>query len=132
MLSLPSKKPSQARCKSTLRLSALSVLVATLSGCGEDAKDCGGFWDKTFGREECAASPIVNNTVSLTALGIKGIRFDDESLVFLPDTQVEKDFYIDLDAGFSPTDYNVELAESYSYLKLIEVKGVKRFRAIAL
>lgn len=42
--------------KPTLKLSALSVMVAALSGCGEDAKDCGGFWDKTFGRDDCQAS----------------------------------------------------------------------------
>ncbi|MBK8327669.1 MAG: hypothetical protein IPL02_11995 [Moraxellaceae bacterium] len=60
-------KPSQvkpSRYNSALKLSALSVMVAALSGCGEDAKDCNGFWDKTFGREECA----VNNASTASNL----------------------------------------------------------------
>ena len=52
---LPSRL--KTRPNSLLKLSAMSLVVATLSGCGEDAKDCGGFWDKTFGREECAVTP---------------------------------------------------------------------------
>jgi hypothetical protein len=61
---LPFAKSNQLR--PTLKLSALSVMVAALSGCGEDAKDCNGFWDKTFGREECAVAaiqPVSNNVV---------------------------------------------------------------------
>ena len=47
----------------------MSLVVATLSGCGEDAKDCGGFFDKTFGREECAvALPILNRVPGVTGL----------------------------------------------------------------
>mgnify|MGYP003431321682 CR=1 FL=1 len=51
---LPSR--FKTRPNSLLKLSAMSLVVATLSGCGEDAKDCGGFWDKTFGREECVVA----------------------------------------------------------------------------
>ena len=51
---LPSRL--KTRPNSLLKLSAMSLVVATLSGCGEDAKDCGGFWDKTFGREECVVA----------------------------------------------------------------------------
>ncbi|MBK9185543.1 MAG: PKD domain-containing protein [Moraxellaceae bacterium] len=40
------------------------MMVAALSGCGEDAKDCNGFWDKAFGREECA----VNNASTASNL----------------------------------------------------------------
>ena len=43
----------------------MSLVVATLSGCGEDAKDCGGFWDKTFGREECAVATPQNTTTPI-------------------------------------------------------------------
>ena len=41
-------------------------MVAALSGCGEDAKDCNGFWDKTFGREECVTQqfPVQNATLA--------------------------------------------------------------------
>lgn len=39
-----------------LKLSTMAVAVAALSGCGEDFKDCGGFWDKTFGRDGCAVA----------------------------------------------------------------------------
>ncbi len=64
--------------KNLLKMSLLSAMVAALSGCGEDAKDCGGQWDKTFGREECAATPtpvpqaplgqnVVQNNVVLSA-----------------------------------------------------------------
>ena len=52
---LPSRL--KTRPNRLLKLSAMSLVIATLSGCGEDAKDCGGFWDKTFGREECAVTP---------------------------------------------------------------------------
>ncbi len=61
---LPSRL--KTRPNSLLKLSAMSLVVATLSGCGEDAKDCGGFWDKTFGREECA----VNNVAAVTSIAV--------------------------------------------------------------
>lgn len=68
----------KTRPHNLFKLTALSVMVAALSGCGEDAKDCGGFWDKTFGREECSATPtpvpqaplgqnVVQNNVVLSA-----------------------------------------------------------------
>ncbi|MBK7299421.1 MAG: hypothetical protein IPI79_02790 [Moraxellaceae bacterium] len=55
--------------KPTLKLSALSVMVAALSGCGENFKDCNGFWDKTFGRDACTAVAGVNQ-VTLTGTAI--------------------------------------------------------------
>lgn len=80
---LPSRL--KTRPNSLLKLSAMSLVVATLSGCGEDAKDCGGFWDKTFGREACSKS-IVNNggsqlpvntvTVELSAKATTGKKLE--------------------------------------------------------
>lgn len=55
----------KTRPNSLLKLSAMSLVVATLSGCGEYAKDCGGFWDKTFGREECAVATPQNTTAPI-------------------------------------------------------------------
>jgi hypothetical protein len=43
----------------------LAAGVVALAGCNENAKDCGGFWDKTFGREACVAKPA--HTVAQTA-----------------------------------------------------------------
>ena len=60
---LPSRL--KTRPNSLLKLSAMSLVVATLSGCGEYAKDCGGFWDKTFGREECAVATPQNTTAPI-------------------------------------------------------------------
>lgn len=61
--------------KNLLKMSLLSAMVAALSGCGEDAKDCGGFWDKNFGREECAVAksnpvPVNNNVVAPKIIGV--------------------------------------------------------------
>lgn len=80
---LPSRL--KTRPNGLLKLSAMSLVVATLSGCGEDAKDCGGFWDKTFGREACSKS-IVNNggtqlpvntvTVELSAKATTGKKLE--------------------------------------------------------
>ena len=64
---LPSR--FKTRPNSLLKLSAMSLVVATLSGCGEDAKDCGGFWDKTFGREECVVALPVAAAVPQLPLG---------------------------------------------------------------
>ena len=72
---LPSRL--KTRPNSLLKLSAMSLVVATLSGCGEDAKDCGGFWDKTFGREECAVHspvPANNNVVSPKIAGVSPVQ----------------------------------------------------------
>ena len=57
----------KTRPNSLLKLSAISLVVATLSGCGENAKDCGGFWDKTFGREECVVSQPTSQNVTKTS-----------------------------------------------------------------
>ncbi|MCB1659862.1 MAG: hypothetical protein KDI39_16715, partial [Pseudomonadales bacterium] len=42
-------------------------MIAALSGCGEDAKDCNGFWDKTFGREECLQTNTNTTNTNQTA-----------------------------------------------------------------
>ena len=55
MVTFASNKPQATKL---LKMSLLSAMVAALSGCGEDAKDCGGQWDKLFGREECSATPM--------------------------------------------------------------------------
>jgi hypothetical protein len=41
----------------------LSIALA-LSGCGEDFKDCDGFWDKTIGRDSCSATEVIDKTLS--------------------------------------------------------------------
>ena len=80
---LPSR--FKTRPNSLLKLSAMSLVVATLSGCGEDAKDCGGFWDKTFGREACSKSIVSNGgsqlpvntvTVELSAKATTGKKLE--------------------------------------------------------
>ena len=69
---LPSRL--KTRPNGLLKLSAMSLVVATLSGCGEDAKDCGGFWDKTFGREECAVALPVAAIVPQLPLGANVVQ----------------------------------------------------------
>lgn len=118
--------------KALFKFSVLSLAVAALSGCGEDARDCGGFWDNTLGREECATkfSDSVTSgykTVSAAELGVKGIVFDGEDLVhLLPDMQVEKNFFIDLEKDLNPADYDISLSQPYSYVQLVDRDGVKR------
>lgn len=41
----------------------LSIAIA-LSGCGEDFKDCNGFWDKTIGRDSCNTAEVIDKTLS--------------------------------------------------------------------
>ena len=48
--------------KHGLRLSTLAAAIA-LAGCGEDFKDCNGFFDKTFGRDGCA---VVKDSKSIS------------------------------------------------------------------
>lgn len=70
----------KTRTNSLLKLSAMSLVVAALSGCGEDFKDCNGFWDKTFGREECAAFPMsVKNKAPAAAQLVEVSSFDSTS-----------------------------------------------------
>ncbi|HMY00185.1 MAG TPA: hypothetical protein PKC44_10475, partial [Agitococcus sp.] len=61
--------------KNLLKMSLLSAMVAALSGCGEDAKDCGGFFDKTFGREACLKTNVIttsaNQTTKNTAVSVQ-------------------------------------------------------------
>ena len=61
-----------SRYKTLLNFSALSIVVAALSGCGEDVKDCGGFWDNTFGREACASTKVTPvKSISVTPPVVK-------------------------------------------------------------
>ena len=53
----------------------MSLVVAILSGCGEDAKDCGGFWDKTFGRDECVIQQPVQQAPVQNATLAKDVHF---------------------------------------------------------
>ncbi len=86
---LPSR--FKTRPNSLLKLSAMSLVVATLSGCGEDAKDCGGFWDKTFGREECAvATPVATTSTPTPQAQVLTGKFVDspvEGLTYKTPTQ---------------------------------------------
>ena len=54
----------KTRPNGLLKLSAMSLVVSALSGCGENFKDCGGFWDKTFGRDACAVSSTPSNLIT--------------------------------------------------------------------
>jgi streptogramin lyase len=81
MLLKSQAKPSY---NSALKLSALSVMVAALSGCGEDAKDCNGFWDKTFGREECGVqeknqTPPNKSTQSIPSLNFPALKIGEKT-----------------------------------------------------
>lgn len=74
------KNSSQANYKVLLKVSAVSVVVAALSGCNENLKDCGGFWDKTFGREACAISTTLSTaSISVTPPVVKAnvVAIDD-------------------------------------------------------
>lgn len=70
------------RTVNTLKTFILAAAVTALAGCNENAKDCGGFWDKTFGREACTTaadmvkvssitpdSALVGNEATFTLLG---------------------------------------------------------------
>lgn len=74
-------KPSQANYKIVLKFSALSVVIATLSGCGENAKDCGGRWDNIFGREECAVPQPTSQNVSKTSQTISNLALPNPFIV---------------------------------------------------
>ena len=118
-------KPSQARYKTTLKLSALSVMVAALSGCGEDAKDCGGFWDNTFGRDACAVKQPTNKipqasfTVTLNKLNVlvdaTASKDEDGSII-------EYQWYVDSVAqtlSKTPPKHTMTLTEGSHHLRLV-------------